>query len=69
MGKIHLIQLQKLVDSMTSQIFEVIKANGRFTKYQIRTLPLYSIVLFIGLIFTSKQDFKIKDEYLYTYKK
>ena len=31
--KIPLVQLQKLVDSMPSWIFEVIKANGGSTKY------------------------------------
>ena len=31
--KIPLFQLQKLVDSMPSQIFVIIKANGRYTKY------------------------------------
>ena len=49
--KISSFQLQKVVDSMPSRIFEVIKANGRSTKYWIKNLPLYSIVLFIGLIF------------------
>ena len=33
MGKIPLVQLQKLVDSMPSRIFEVIKANSESTKY------------------------------------
>ena len=33
MGKITSVQLQKLIESMTSQIFEVIKANGGSTKY------------------------------------
>ena len=33
MGKILSVQLQKLVDSMPSRVFEVIKANGRSTKY------------------------------------
>ena len=33
MRKIPLIQLQKLVYSMPSRIFEVIKANGGSTKY------------------------------------
>ena len=37
--KIRLVQLQKLVDSMSSQIFEVIKANGGCTKYQIKNFP------------------------------
>ena len=32
-GKIPLVQLQKLVDSMPSQIFEVIKANSGSIKY------------------------------------
>ena len=45
---------------MPSRIFEVIKANGGSTKYWIKNLPLYSIVLFIGLIFMSKENFKIK---------
>ena len=36
MGKIPLVRLQKLFDNMLSQIFEVTKANGRFTKYQIK---------------------------------
>ena len=31
--KILLVELQKLVDSMPSQIFAVIKANGGSTKY------------------------------------
>ena len=31
--KIPSVQLQKLVDSMLSQIFEVIKANSKSTKY------------------------------------
>ena len=31
--KIPSVQLQKLVDSMPSQIFEVIKANSGSTKY------------------------------------
>ena len=31
--KIPLVQLQKLFDCMPSRIFEVIKANGRSTKY------------------------------------
>ena len=31
--KIPSVQLQKLVDSMPSRIFEVIKANDRSTKY------------------------------------
>ena len=31
--KIPSVQLQKLIDSMPSQIFEVIKANGGSTKY------------------------------------
>ena len=34
--KIPLVQLQKLVDSMSSRIFEVIKANGGSTKYDIK---------------------------------
>ena len=33
MGKIPSVQLQKLVDSMPSRIFEVIKANGGSSKY------------------------------------
>ena len=31
--KITSVQLQKLVDSMPSRIFEFMKANGGFTKY------------------------------------
>ena len=31
--KIHSVQLQKLVDSMLSRIFKVIKANGGSTKH------------------------------------
>ena len=58
-GKIPSVQLQKLVDSMPSQMFEVIKANSGSTKYWIKNLPLYFIVLLIGLIFMSKQNFKI----------
>ena len=57
--KIPSVQLQELVDSMPSQIFEVIKTN-RFNKYSVKNFPLYSIVLLIGLIFMSKQNFKIK---------
>ena len=34
--KIPSVQLQKLVDSMPSQIFEVVKANGGSSKYQIK---------------------------------
>ena len=33
MGKIPSVQLQKLIDSMPSRIFDVIKANGGYTKY------------------------------------
>ena len=58
-GKITSVQFQKLVDSMPRQIFDVIKANGESSKYYIKSL-LYSIVLLIGLIFMSKQYFKIK---------
>ena len=47
MGKRPSVQLQKVVDSMPSRIFEVIKANGRSTKYWIKNLHLYSIVLLI----------------------
>ena len=36
MGKISSVQLQKPVDSMPSQIFEIIKANSGSTKYQIK---------------------------------
>ena len=61
-GKIPSVQL-KLVDSMPSRIFEFIKANDGSTKYQIKNLPLYSIVLRIGLIFMSKQNFKIKHKW------
>ena len=60
MGKIPSFQLQKLVDSMPREIFEVIKVNGGSTKYLIKNLPLYSIILLIGLISMSKQNFKIK---------
>ena len=48
--------------SMPSRIFEVIKVNGGSTKYQIKSLPLYSIVLLIGLILMSKRNFKTKHE-------
>ena len=58
--KIPSVQLQKLVDSMPSRIFEVIKANSRSTKYQIKNLTLYFIVLLIDLIFMSKINSKIK---------
>ena len=58
--KIPSVKRQKLVDSMPSQIFEVIKVNSGSTKYYIKNLPLYFIVLLIGLIFMSKQNFKIK---------
>ena len=58
--KIPSVQLQKLVDSMLHWIFEVIKAKCGSTKYLKKTFPLYSIVLFISLIFMSKQNFKIK---------
>ena len=61
-GKIPSIQLQKLVHGMSSQIFEVIKYNGGSTKYWIKHLHLYSIVLPISLIFMSKQNFKIKQK-------
>ena len=58
--KIHSAQLQKLGNSKPSLIFEVIKANAGSTKYWIKKLPLYSLVLLIGLIFMSKINFKIK---------
>ena len=67
--KLLSVQLQKLADRMPNQIFEVIKAHGRSTKYQIKNLPSYSIVLLIGLIFMSKQNFKIKHKCKYTEKK
>ena len=59
-GKIPSVQLQKLVDSIPSRILYVIKANGGSTKYQIKNLPLYSIVLLIGLIFMLKQNCRMK---------
>ena len=37
MGKIRLVQFQKLVDSMPNKIFEVIKAKGESKKYEIKT--------------------------------
>ena len=55
--KIPSVQLQKLVDSMPSRIFEVIKAKSRSTKYPIKNLSYYSIVLLTGLIFISKTKF------------
>ena len=45
---------------MPRLIFKVIKSNSRSTKYQIKNVPLYSIVLLIGLIFMSKENFKNK---------
>ena len=68
MGKIPSVQLQKLVDRIPSRIFEVIKANDGSTKYLIKNLPSYSIVLLIGLVSLSKQNFKTKHKYEYTYK-
>ena len=41
--KIHSVQLQKIVDSIPSQIFEVIKANGGSTK-------CFYILLFCSLV-------------------
>ena len=35
-GKIPSVQLQKLINSIPSRIFEVVKANGRAKKYQIK---------------------------------
>ena len=61
MGKIPSVQLQKIVDSMRSRSFEVIKANGGSTKYSIKKFPLYSIVLLIGLIVMSKPNLKFKN--------
>ena len=56
--KIPSAQLQKLVDSMPCRIFEVIKANGGSTKYSIKMLPLYSIVLLIDLYLCKKKKKK-----------
>ena len=39
--KIPSVQLQKLVDSIPSRIFEVIKANSRSRKYQVKNIYKY----------------------------
>ena len=52
MGKIPSVQLHELVDIMPSWIFEVIKANGGSTKYQIKTFPF----IFCSLILYSCQN-------------
>ena len=62
MGKIPSIQFQKLVVWMPSRIFEIIKTTDGSTKYQIKNLLLYSIVLLIGFIFMLKQNFEIKNK-------
>ena len=59
MKKNTLIQLQKLVDSMPSQIFKVIKANGESTKYQIKIFPLYTIVLLLVLYLCQNKILKL----------
>ena len=60
MGKMPPVQLQKLVHSMLSRILGVIKTKGGSTKYYKKKLPLYCIVMLIGLILMSKQNFIIK---------
>ena len=57
-GKIPLVQLQKLV--CLAEFLRLSNLGGEPTKYWFKKLPLYSMVLLIGLIFMSWQNFKIK---------